>query len=128
MKVTSDDCVFCGVVSGEVDARRHFETPEYLCIADQYPVTEGHTLLLPKAHIEGLADADWESLTAALDRAIAMVRLNTRPDGLNVGINDGAAAGQTIPHLHWHIIPRYDGDTENPAGGVRGVIPDKRQY
>jgi diadenosine tetraphosphate (Ap4A) HIT family hydrolase len=128
MKVTSNDCVFCRVVSGEVDARRHFETPEYLCIEDQYPVTEGHSLLLPKAHIEGLADADWGSLTAALDRAIEAVRGSTTPDGLNVGVNDGAAAGQTVPHLHWHIIPRYEGDVENPAGGVRGVIPEKQKY
>jgi diadenosine tetraphosphate (Ap4A) HIT family hydrolase len=67
-------------------------------------------------------------MTAALSQLINTVRANSEPDGLNDGVNDAAAAGQTAPHLHWHNIPRYEGDVENPVGGVRGVIPEKQKY
>lgn len=123
-----DECVFCDIVAGRAEAEMVFQSEEHCCIQDRYPVTKGHALLFPKRHIQYLEAADWESLTAALDRAIDAVCSNTEPDGLNVGLNDGAAAGQTIPHLHWHIIPRNEGDMENPDGGVRGVIPSKQQY
>ena len=122
------ECVFCSIAAGDAAAHIVFQTDKYCCIRDRYPVTDGHTLLLPKRHVRLLEAADWGSLTATLDRAIEYVRSETDPDGLNVGINDGPAAGQTIPHLHWHIIPRYEGDMENPAGGVRGVIPQKQKY
>jgi diadenosine tetraphosphate (Ap4A) HIT family hydrolase len=128
MTAGAPNCTFCKIAAGELPAERLFETESYLCIADRYPVTEGHALLMPKAHVEELTAADWGSLTAGLDRAIETVRSRTDPDALNVGINDGTAAGQTIPHLHWHIIPRYEGDVANPAGGVRGVIPENQQY
>jgi diadenosine tetraphosphate (Ap4A) HIT family hydrolase len=95
---------------------------------DKYPVNEGHALVLPKDHIQYLQDADWKQLTAFLEEAIAEVRNRYDPDALNIGINDGPEAGQTIPHLHWHIIPRYDGDMPDPAGGVRGVIPEEQTY
>jgi diadenosine tetraphosphate (Ap4A) HIT family hydrolase len=123
MHPTPQECTFCSIVAGETAADVVFQTEAYCCIRDRYPVTDGHTLLLPKRHVRLLEAADWASLNATLDRAIEHVRSETNPDGLNVGIKDGPAAGQTVPHLHWHIIPRYEGDTANPAGGVRGVIP-----
>lgn len=123
-----DECVFCAIVAGEADAEIVFETDGYLCIRDQYPVTEGHALLFPKQHRESLTEVDWDSLTTVLEEAITTIRAETTPDGMNVGINDGAAAGQTIPHVHWHLIPRYEGDVDDPTGGVRGVIPDRQQY
>jgi len=91
----------------------------------------GHLLIIPYRHIPGLFDATDEEQAALL----ALVRgakhlLDGRfhPDGYNVGVNVGAAAGQTVMHLHVHVIPRYTGDVEDPRGGVRGAIPEKRQY
>lgn len=128
MSDTVEGCVFCEIVAGKAEAEIIFETEQYLCIRDKYPVTEGHALVFPKAHVESLDAADWESLMSVVQRAVDTIENKFDPDGINVGCNDGKAAGQTIPHLHWHIIPRYEGDVEDPTGGVRGVIPSRQQY
>lgn len=124
----ADECVFCDIVAGNGNATVLLESDTHLCILDKYPVNEGHALVLPKQHTQSLPESDWESLQSFLQDAIKIVRSEYDPDGLNVGINDGDAAGQTISHLHWHIIPRYDGDIADPTGGVRGVIPERRIY
>ena len=104
-----------------------------LCYAcyDKFPASPGHLLIIPFRHVAGLFDATDEEQAALL----ALVRgakhlLDGRfhPDGYNVGVNVGAAAGQTVMHLHVHVIPRYAGDVEDLRGGVRGAIPEKRQY
>ncbi len=124
----TDDCVFCDIVDGTRDATVLLESDKYLCFLDKYPVTEGHALVVPKTHVQYLDEADGNALYMFLERSITKVRRRYEPDGMNIGLNDGPTAGQTIPHLHWHIIPRYEGDIENPTGGVRGVIPTKRMY
>ena len=124
----TDDCVFCGIIDGTRDATVLLETESYLCVLDKYPVTEGHALAVPKTHVQYLNEVDGGALYEFLERAIAEVRQQYEPDAMNVGLTDGPAAGQTIPHLHWHIIPRYEGDIEDPTGGVRGVIPSERTY
>jgi diadenosine tetraphosphate (Ap4A) HIT family hydrolase len=123
-----EDCVFCSIIDGDGEATILLETDEYLCLLDKYPVTEGHALVAPKEHIQYLEQADSSSLFEFLEEAITEVTHRYDPDATNIGINNGPAAGQTIPHLHWHIIPRYEGDMEDPTGGVRGVIPNKRMY
>lgn len=125
---SQQECVFCEVIAGERSADIILESESYICIADKYPVTDGHALVLPKVHKQNLGAANWEQLNSFLREAIAVVRDRYNPDAMNVGINDGPEAGQTIPHLHWHIIPRYEGDISDPTGGVRGVIPDRRIY
>ena len=98
---------------------------------DLYPVSDGHSLVIPKRHIASYFEAtDQEryDLWKLVDEVKTMLEGQHSPDGFNIGINDGVAAGQTIPHLHIHIIPRYAGDMDNPAGGVRGVIPSKQRY
>lgn len=122
------DCVFCEIVEGTRDATVVRETERYLCFLDTYPVSEGHALVIPKTHVQYLEETDGSALYAFLEEAITEVRRRYDPDGLNVGLNDGPAAGQTIPHLHWHVIPRYEGDMADPTGGVRGVIPSERTY
>lgn len=104
-----------------------------LCLAifDGFPVSEGHALIIPKRHV-----ADYFDLT--VDEVMAMQKMmrelklrldaDFSPDGYNVGVNVNAAAGQTVFHVHMHLIPRYKGDVENPKGGVRGVIPGKQKY
>jgi diadenosine tetraphosphate (Ap4A) HIT family hydrolase len=98
---------------------------------DGYPVSDGHALLVPKRHVATWFDATLEEqaeLNAAISIARAIILEKYRPDGLNIGINVGEAAGQTIFHLHVHVIPRYHGDVPNPRGGVRHVIPHKGDY
>ena len=104
-----------------------------LCFAfhDAFPVTPGHTLIVPKRHVATWFDAtpeEKQALWQAVDAIKALLDRKHAPDGYNLGINAGEAAGQTVPHLHLHVIPRTHGDTPNPRGGVRGVIPAKQDY
>jgi diadenosine tetraphosphate (Ap4A) HIT family hydrolase len=126
-------CPFCTLQPDRI----FLETDLILGLWDGFPVSPGHALLVPRRHV-----ADWfeasPSEHAALTTAIAQARAaieaqasrqgRPKPDGYNVGFNAGAAAGQTIFHLHVHVIPRYAGDTENPRGGIRGVIPGKAAW
>jgi len=102
-----------------------------LVIRDGYPVSPGHTLVIPKRHISSWFEITPEEQSDMLDllgRAKAVLEEEFKPDGYNIGINDGATAGQTVPHLHMHLIPRYEGDLEDPRGGVRWIIPGKAKY
>ncbi|MCL2587413.1 MAG: HIT family protein [Firmicutes bacterium] len=95
------------------------------------PVSDGHMLVIPKRHIADFFDSTKEEKVAImelLDWAKAYVESKFKPDGYNIGVNCGQAAGQTVMHLHIHLIPRYKGDVEDPRGGVRGVIPSKIAY
>jgi len=128
-KVTAlRECPFCSAISGD----RIFHTDELvLGLWDGFPVSHGHALLIPRRHIATWFDATEEE-QAALMRALAVAREKImdrwQPDGFNIGINAGEAAGQTVFHLHVHLIPRYKGDVRDPRGGVRHVIPSKANY
>jgi len=98
---------------------------------DANPVTPGHVLLIPFRHVSSYFDTTYEermALLQLLDEAKLLLDESHVPDGYNVGINVGEHGGQTIPHVHLHLIPRYRGDVENPRGGVSGVIPGKQSY
>lgn len=100
-------------------------------LRDGFPVSPGHTLIVSKRHVGSLFELslpEREQLFILVDRAKLVIDEQYRPDAYNIGINDGAAAGQTVPHLHIHLIPRYQGDLEDPRGGVRWVIPAKADY
>jgi diadenosine tetraphosphate (Ap4A) HIT family hydrolase len=102
-----------------------------LVIRDGYPVSPGHTLVIPKRHIGSwfeISQAEQQALLDLLAKAKAVLETESMPDGYNIGINDGPSAGQTVPHLHMHLIPRYKGDQEDPRGGVRWIIPEKAKY
>jgi diadenosine tetraphosphate (Ap4A) HIT family hydrolase len=102
-----------------------------LAIYDGYPVSSGHTLIIPKRHIASFFELSREEQSAMLALLAEMRQLlqtERTPDGFNIGINDGAAAGQTVMHLHIHLIPRYTGDQPDPRGGVRWIFPDKADY
>ena len=102
-----------------------------VAIADAYPVSPGHTLILPRRHESNFFDLSVDEQIAVwhLLAAVRAQRQRERhPSGYNIGINVGAAAGQTIPHAHVHVIPRYDGDVPDPRGGIRWVIPSKAAY
>ena len=123
-----DECVFCNIIDGASDAEILLETEDHICFLDKYPVTQGHSLVVPKNHVQYLEEAESVTLYKFLEQAVSEIRRRYEPDAVNIGLNDGPAAGQTIPHLHWHVIPRYNGDIEDPTGGVRGVIPSERTY
>ena len=98
---------------------------------DRHPASEGHFLVIPFRHVSDyfeISDDEREELWRLVAEGKQMVEERHRPDGYNIGINVGKWAGQSIPHLHIHVIPRYQGDVENPKGGVRGVIPHKKLY
>ena len=98
---------------------------------DQFPVSPGHALLVPRRHVASWFEATDEERTelmTAIAEARAAIERARRPDGYNLGVNIGHAAGQTIFHLHVHVIPRYHGDVPAPRGGVRHVIPEKADY
>jgi len=100
-------------------------------IRDGLPVSNGHTLIIPRRHLGSYFDLKSDELNALLlllEQAKQCLDEELQPDGYNIGINDGLAAGQTISHLHIHLIPRYRGDREDPRGGVRWVLPGKAQY
>lgn len=100
-------------------------------LRDTYPVSPGHTLIVPKRIVASFFDLTEKELTACwalLLKERERLDGDLQPAGYNVGINIGATAGQTVYHAHIHLIPRFDGDHPNPRGGVRGVIPGKAQY
>ena len=120
-------CPFCTLPSDRLLAFR----ATAVAVRDAYPVSPGHTLIIPKRHVASyfdITDAERADLMALLSSARDDLDREFHPGGYNIGINDGAAAGQTVPHLHIHLIPRYAGDQPDPRGGVRWVIPDKAAY
>lgn len=124
---TSETCPFCTLPESRVLFRNYAA----VAIRDAYPVTQGHTLVIPLRHIASFFDAtarERDAMLALLDQAKLQLQSEFNPAGYNIGINDGAAAGQTVGHLHIHLIPRYPGDRPDPRGGVRWVVPDKADY
>lgn len=100
-------------------------------IRDGYPISPGHTLVIPRRHVGSffeISEAERTAMLQLLNEAKAGLDTAHAPAGYNIGINDGPAAGQTVPHLHMHLIPRYAGDREDPRGGVRWIIPEKADY
>lgn len=98
---------------------------------DKYPVTKGHALVIPKRLTASYFDLTQKEQTACwlvVNKVKSILNSRFKPDGFNIGINAGDAAGQTIPHAHIHVIPRYEGDMDDPRGGVRHVIPSKGNY
>jgi len=120
-------CPFCSLPQDRIIA----ENDSTVTIRDGYPVSDGHTLVIPKRHVESFFDCnpvEKVAISQALEDAKVALDKEFSPDGYNIGINDGESAGQTIPHLHIHLIPRYKGDTEDPRGGVRWIFPEKARY
>lgn len=120
------DCPFCNI------DRELILTSEYcLAIYDRYPVNKGHVLVIPKRHVKDYFDLRQDEIDSVW-KLVAKVKdyLDSKyaPRGYNVGFNVGPEAGQTIDHVHIHIIPRYSGDMDDPTGGVRHVIPERGKY
>ncbi len=126
--MSSPDCPLCERLgAGDLVA----ENALAAAFADAFPLTEGHTLVVPRRHVAGLFDLSAEEQAALFGLLpVVKARLDAAhaPDGYNVGVNVGEAAGQTVAHVHVHVIPRRKGDVPDPRGGVRWVMPRKAGY
>ncbi|MGD9938588.1 MAG: HIT family protein [Clostridia bacterium] len=124
---TQPACPFCQ----EEPASQFYEGKLVRCLWDACPASPGHALIIPKRHVSSWFDATTEEqaeLLAALATARSIIEESHNPDGYNIGINVGQAAGQTVFHLHIHLIPRYAGDVADPRGGVRHAVHGKGSY
>ena len=120
-------CPFCELPPGSiVEQNQHA-----LALRDRYPLAQGHVLVIPRRHVGSPFDLGPEEL-ASVWSLVAQVRQSIAaersPDGFTIGVNDGAAAGQTVMHAHVHVIPRWNGDVADPRGGIRWVIPARAPY
>lgn len=120
-------CPFCDAVAPRIV----LANDHAVVIRDAFPVSRGHSLVLPRRHVGSFFELGAQERNAVLDlldEARRMLNRELQPAGYNIGINDGAAAGQTVPHLHVHLIPRYLGDQADPRGGVRWIFPELADY
>ena len=127
MTAPAKPCPFCQLEPHRIVA----EDELAVAYRDGFPVSLGHTVIIPRRHVATLfeaTEAEQAALLKMLAQAKAILDKHHQPDGYNIGINHGPAGGQTVPHLHIHLIPRYRGDKEDPRGGVRWVLPDKAKY
>ncbi|MBT0607563.1 bifunctional class I SAM-dependent methyltransferase/HIT family protein [Aequorivita echinoideorum] len=122
------DCPFCIPNS---DTELIVESATAYAIYDKFPVNNGHALIIPKRHCSDYFDLTFKEQAACifmLNKVKEIVLARFNPEGFNIGINVGEKAGQTVNHVHIHLIPRYNNDVKDPRGGVRGVIPNKQKY
>jgi diadenosine tetraphosphate (Ap4A) HIT family hydrolase len=121
------ECLFCNLARERIVASNSLA----FAIRDGYPISPGHTLAIPIRHVGSyfdLSPQEHDALFEILHEQKGVLDVDFSPQAYNIGINDGPAAGQTVPHLHVHLIPRYRGDVADPRGGVRWVLPAKARY
>ena len=126
--MNTNHCIFCDYLKNK---KIIMENELAFAIYDTFPVNKGHMLVMPKRHFANFFDATTEEVSAfndLLQKVKGLLDEELKPDGYNIGINIGEAAGQTIFHLHIHLIPRYNGDVENPRGGVRKIKKPLVEY
>ena len=128
MKDPNNPCLFCKIRKEELQ----FENQLAYSSIDSYPVSEFHSLIVPKRHVETYFELSYEEIQACNELILKtkekILKQDTSVKGFNVGTNAGKIAGQSIMHCHIHLIPRRKGDVEDPQGGVRSVIPKKQHY
>jgi diadenosine tetraphosphate (Ap4A) HIT family hydrolase len=120
-------CPFCSLDT----TRTWIENGHAIAFADSNPVTDGHTLVIPRKHVSSIYELTADEQASIWD-LVAVVRerllVGLKPDGFNIGVNDGLAAGQTVEHAHVHLIPRREGDVPDPRGGIRWIVADHAKY
>ena len=130
--MSADECLFCRVQGEKYTDEIVDESEYFFATRDSYPVTKLHTLIIVKRCTPTFFDLTTEEVSDLSEiirrQREVIINLDSTVSAFNIGINDGKDAGQSIRHLHVHLIPRRQGDIENPQGGVRGVIPSKQKY
>ena len=128
MKDPNNPCIFCKIRKEELQ----FENQLAYSSIDSYPVSQFHSLIVPKRHVETYFELTEDEIQACNDLILKtkekILEQDSSVKGFNIGTNAGKSAGQSIMHCHFHLIPRRDGDVDNPQGGVRSVIPNKQHY
>jgi diadenosine tetraphosphate (Ap4A) HIT family hydrolase len=117
-----DGCLLCQKHSSKI-----FESKYFFAIYDDFPLRLGHVLIIPIRHIEHLTDlscGEFNDLYVVIQEMVKHIEDKFKADGYNIGVNSGEVAGQTLPHLHIHLIPRYSGDVPDPRGGIRWFLPN----
>lgn len=123
-----EDCIFCKIAQGEMESEKIFETENTFSFLDINPRSLGHSLVIPKKHVETLTDLRGDlvgEIFATVKKVENMLKDSLNPDGFTIGINDGEAAGQEVPHLHVNIIPRFEDDDGKPIHAVVNNPPEK---
>ncbi len=124
-----EDCLFC---KWKEDKEKIVLENEFAFARfDEFAVSKGHLLFMTKRHVKDFFETNLQERQAIfelVDKAKKLIDEKFHPTGYNIGMNCGQSAGQSVMHIHVHLIPRYDGDVENPRGGIRGVIPQKQNY
>ena len=124
-----EECLFCKWKNEK--EKIILENEVSFAVFDEFAVSKGHIIFMTKRHVKDFFETTREERIAIfelIDEAKKMIDKKYNPSGYNIGMNCGVSAGQSVMHIHVHLIPRYDGDVENPRGGVRGVIPNKKNY
>ncbi|HLC89089.1 MAG TPA: HIT family protein [Candidatus Nanoarchaeia archaeon] len=119
---STNSCIFCRISNGEIPCHKVYEDAENLAFLDVQPHAQGHTVIIPKTHARSvfeLNDQKYLSLMSAVKKAMKKIQDRLDPDGFNVGWNHNTAGGQVVPHLHVHIMPRYNGDN---GGSIHSII------
>ena len=122
-----NDCIFCQIVAGDIPSKTVYEDDSVLAFLDANPLAPGHTLVITKDHYKTLEDLPEDAATdlfSALHELTPAVETAVDADGSNVAFNNGEASGQEVPHIHGHIIPRFDGDGGKPIHAIAGKRPD----
>jgi len=116
------NCIFCKIINKEIPNYTVYEDENVLAFLDIFPCSLGHTVVIPKKHFENIFEMSAEDFAvfAPSIRAVAgRIQAKLKPDGMNIGVNNGAAAGQAVPHMHWHIIPRHNDDG---GGSMHSIV------
>ena len=116
------DCLFCKIVAKQIPNYTIYEDKNTLAFLDIHPCSKGHTVIIPKKHFADLSEmssADWQSMSGGLAAVFSKIQKVLNPDGINLGINNGKAAGQAVGHAHWHLIPRWHGDG---GGSMHSIV------
>lgn len=119
------DCLFCKIIAGGIPNYTVYEDDNVLAFLDIHPCSKGHTVVVPKTHFSNLSEMgpkEWGQVLGGVQKALERVYQILNPDGVNVGVNDRPASGQAVPHVHWHIIPRYEGDG---GGSMHSIVINK---
>jgi len=115
-------CIFCKITAKEIPNYTVYENDAALAFLDIHPCAPGHTVVIPKKHYEKLEDVPAEDLAPlieAVQKAVKKLKIALKPEGFNIGLNNGEVAGQAVPHLHWHIFPRFTGDR---GGSMHSIV------
>lgn len=122
-----DDCIFCKIIKGEIPNDTVYENENVLAFLDIFPHAKGHTVVIPKKHVvnlESLSIDQWKDISVGLKHCLDKINFILKPVGCNIGINNKEEAGQVVPHVHWHILPRYKDDH---GGSVHSIVNNAKK-